>query len=226
MEFRKRAFNAVNLKYFDKPTKPDKVFNFDLNCPYKRQYILRMMIKEPHKDFNIPEELLWLEELISKCSKIQKEANIRHSYCYITVRHGIHTATTEDQWHTDGYSEVLTHLPEQNYVVTSDYPTEYVSFPLKFPKGFNPLKDNIVTYIDQQVNLVKPHVHKTEPNTVYVFDPYVIHRRPLEAFNKHRTFVRVTFVPIEICDDLCNQNPNLPKRQYNRTAESTRNLLI
>ena len=68
-------------------------------------------------------------------------------------------------------------------------------------------------------------VQKALPNIVYVFDPYVIHRRPPKAFGTQRTFVRVTFVPIEIYDDACTSNPLLPSKVYNRTASCTRDSL-
>jgi len=223
--FVERAFNALNVKYFEKAALPDKAFDYELNCPLDRQYILRMMIKQPHQEFNIPPELKWCEDLIMKSHQMQLDNNIKHSYCYITVRHGIHDAVTEDIWHTDGYSEIITHIPEQNYIVTSDYCTEYVEIPLTFPKSFDALKHNIVEYIDNKVTELQPKIHVAKANVVYVFDPYVIHRRPVEAFGKQRTFVRVTFVPIEVCDDACYINPNIEKKTYNRNADTTRNKL-
>lgn len=233
LKFVKRAFTALNLKKFNANLSPDKVFEYKLNCPEEDQHILRMMVKEPHSEFMIPEELSWCRDLILKCNDTQKENNIRHGYCYVTVRHGIHKCTTEDIWHTDGYSEVITHIPEQNYIVTNgDFTTEYINMPIKFPKDFDALKHNIVTYINDKVNAISKEdllsrIKKALPNTVYVFDPYVIHRRPPEAFGTKRTFVRVTFVPIEIHDDNCTINPLIAKTsvKYNRTADCTRNTL-
>lgn len=223
--FVERAFNSVNLKQFLTPCKPDKAFKYELNCPYERQYILRMMLKEPHKEFKIPEELKWCEDLIMKCNEMQLKNNIRHSYCYITVRHGFVDTNTDYEWHTDGYSEVLTHIPEQNYIVTSNDATEYVELPIKFPKDFSALKHNLVDYIGKEIEKKKPEIKTAKANVVYIFDPYVIHRRPISAQNKTRTFVRVTFVPIEICDDACFENPMIGKKVYNRNASTTRNRL-
>lgn len=220
-----RAFDVVNVKHFKNICPPDEVFDYELKCPFHRQYILRMMIKEPHQEFKIPEELEWCREMVEKCNNIQIENNIRHSYCYISVRHGKVDTKTDSEWHTDGYSEVLTHIPEQNYIITSNEPTEYVEMPIDFPEDFDALKHNIVSFINKEIEKKNPEIKKAKENTMYVFDPYVIHRRPLSAKNKKRTFVRITFVPIEICDDACFDNPLMEKRIYNRNANTTRNKL-
>lgn len=226
MEHLKRAFTAIGLHGFKTINFPEKVFDYELKCPYERQYILRMMIREPHGEFKLPEELLWCKELIEKCDATQRENNLNHSYCYITVRHGLLDSVTDDEWHTDGYSEMITHLPEQNYIVTSNSPTEYVGLPMKFPVDFDAKKHNLTEYINTEVNLQQPKVLKAQANSVYIFDPYVIHRRPIGIEGKMRTFVRVTFVPVEIMDDDCTPNPLIPVKKYNRTADTVRSKLI
>jgi len=222
MEFITRAFKTVNLQEFGTVSTPDLAFTYDLNCPHKRQYVLRMCIREPHKEFTIPDELLWVKDLVLQANQVQLSAGIKHAYCYITIRHGEHTAVTEDIWHTDGYSEVLTHIPEQNYIVTSNDCTEFVTLPIIFPRDFNTSKHDVVEYIDKVVTASDTTIQQALPNEVRVFDPYVIHRRPPGAFGKERTFVRVTFVPIEICDDACTPNPLLAPKFYNRSADTTR----
>jgi len=226
MEYLKRAFTAIGLHGFKTTNFPDKVFDYELECPHDRQYILRMMIREPHGEFKIPTELEWCEDLIVKCDAKQKEHNLNHSFCYITVRHGLLDSETDDEWHTDGYSEMITHLPEQNYIVTSNSPTEYIGLPIAFPEDFDAKKHNLVTYINSEVERKQPKVLKAQSNKVYVFDPYVIHRRPVGIEGKMRTFVRVTFVPVEIMDDNCTPNPLLAIRRYNRTADTVRGKLI
>lgn len=223
--YKDRVKRIVNLNEFENICPPEYVFDYTLDCPYERQYILRMMIKQPHSDFKIPSELNWVSDLVEKCHKNQIDNNIRQSYCYITVRHGLHDAVTDDEWHTDGYSEVISHIPEQNYIVTSNDCTEYIEMPILFPKDFDSLKHNVVNYINNEVDKRKPKIKTAEPNKVYVFDPYVIHRRPPEAFGKKRTFVRITFVPIEIYDDACEPNQFIYTKRYNRTADDTRKIL-
>lgn len=220
-----RSKIALSLDGFNSYNPPMEVFDYDLECPHDDQHILRMKLHGPHEALRIPEELQWCKDLIHRCIQKQVELDVRHSYCYITVRHGIHRSVTEDEWHTDGYSEVLTHIPEQNYIVTSNHTTEYVKMPIKFPNDFNALRHDLVNYIGNCVAKNNPLVHKADPHKVYIFDPYVIHRRPVEAFGKQRTFVRVTFVPIEICDDACTQNPLFEPKTFNRNACSTRDNL-
>ena len=218
----KRANKAVNLKQFSQSCRPDHVFNYNVKCPHKEQHILRMMVKQPHKDFTIPKELYWLRSLINKCNEYQLVNNIRHSYCYVTVRHGPVQSVTDDEWHTDGYSEVLTHIPEQNYIVTSNHCTEYVELPIKFPKDFDALQHAVHRYIESNVIKCAPEIKTALPDKVYIFDPYVIHRRPPASFGKQRTFVRITFVPIAICDDACTTNPVIGLKMYDRQASTTR----
>ena len=222
-----RAKKIVNLKQFNKYNYPEKVFDYTLDCPHTRQYILRMKIREPHGEFKIPKELEWCKDLILKCDEHQKANGINHPYCYITVRKGKVTSVTDDEWHTDGYSEVITHIPEQNYIVTDRYCTEWLATPLKFPKDFSALKHNVVSFINKTLPtqmVIKAGTAK--PNEVNLFDPYVIHRRPKGIEGKERTFVRVTFLPIEIYDDNCEQNPLYEEKIYNRTASCVRDTLV
>lgn len=222
LTWKDRAFTAINLGSYNELSYPDYVFDYTLSCPHERQYVLRAMIKDIHKDFNIPSELEWTRELVMKCHEHQMENNIRHAFCYITVRHGIHTAVTDDEWHVDGFSQVITCLPEQNYIVANSYPTEYVALPIDFPKDFNPLRHDAQKYIQDEVAASGVEAQTTKANVVNLFDPYVIHRRPVDAEGKERTFVRITFVSVEICDDDCYTAFG----KYNRTASDTRDKLV
>ena len=222
--FLSRAFRAVNLNDFD-GSAPDFAFHHKLDCPHDRQYVLRMMVKEPHSDVFLPEDLEWCREAIEKAQATQDQCGLRHGFIYLTVRHGLHDATTDDEWHVDGFSQVISHIPEQNYIATSNDCTEYAECPVDFPSDFDPFKHDIVDWINRTVDVMKPEVKTTEPDTFYVFDPYVVHRRPKEALGKMRTFVRISFLPIEIYDDHCEPNPLMFQRRYNRIAKDARNKL-
>jgi hypothetical protein len=217
---KERGLKAVNLAQFAEPNSHEFVSRVQLSVPNKKQYILRMLIKAPFQTFQIPsKELGWLCPLIAACEDYQlNKLEIRQPFCYVTVRSGFVESVTDDEWHTDGFSVSVTHLPEQNYCWSNIYPTEFVSKGIEFPKDFSPLKHNVHSYIQDVLKSDPAPIETAEANGVYCFDPYVIHRRPQVPEGVFRTFVRVSFTPIEIVD--CNNtlNPFLPRPECKRDA--------
>jgi hypothetical protein len=211
----KRAQKIFNLKQFNNLNYPELIKHIKVYCPYDRQYILRMLIKEAYSDFKIPEELKWVEPIIKEAYKYQKEVvKIEHSFCYVTIRHGLVTSVTDDEWHVDGFSTLISHIPEQNYGWANCYPTEYIVQKVKFPKDFNPLIHNAHPFIQNVIEKeTKVDQIQTIPSCMlFCFDPYVIHKRPQVPKNIIRTFVRVSFDPIEIKDINNTPNPLIPKK--------------
>lgn len=205
-----RGLTALNLRQYAVANYPERVDSFDLNIPEKRQYILRVLVKRPFEDFGLPPELSWLKLLIEKASQYQLNVlRIKQPFCYITVRSGIVDSVTDDEWHVDGFSQTITHLPEQNYIWTDHTPTEFVARPFLFPKDFDTSKHNIHLLFQDSI-IKSTYVFQLNPKTLYCLDPYVVHRRPILTKGIHRTFVRLSFTPIEIID--CNNtfNPLLP----------------
>lgn len=92
-----------------------------------------------------------------------------------------------------------------------------------FPDDFNPRIHNVNDYLSNFVDDEK--ITTLEDEFVYVMDPYILHRRPSSTFGKLRTFVRITFVPIEINDIRNTQNPLLP-REYSEDGVEYRNSLL
>lgn len=211
--FLNRARRDINLRDFGNVISPIEIVNRKYHVPHQRQYVLRMMVRNPTSDgFKIPTELEWLQPTIVELDNIQQQNGLSNQYVYITVRHGIVTTQTDDIWHADGFSMRVPHVPEQNYIWTNDTPTEYVEQAFPLPTTFNPHKHNIHWYFDKHVEQEKIRV--CSRNTIYLFDPYFVHRRPKQAFGTMRTFWRVSFVPIEIEDGQCQQNPLLPVKTY------------
>jgi hypothetical protein len=220
-----RARQILSLDSFNEENDIDCVGNYKLECPFERQYILRMIVRHAHSDWMIPDQLQWLKPLIMMAEEYQKEViKIKHLCCYVTVRHGLVTSTSDDQWHTDGFSTKISHLPEQNYIVSNCFPTEYVRKAIKFPFDFDPLKHNVHKYLASQIN--DDDVKTLFSNMVYCMDPYNIHRRSVVPNNVVRTFARVSFTPIEVMDDNNTPNPLLQMPNYNRDGVQIRNRLI
>lgn len=224
MKAKDRARQILGLDLFRYKNKIEKTGQYDLNCPVDDQYILRMIVKVPHEEFKIPQELEWAKQMILDAASNQESMGIRHPFCYVTVRHGIVRTENDDKWHTDGFSTAISHLPEQNYIISNCYPTEYVEKAFYFPEDFNPDIHNVHLFFNDYIK--ESDIKLAEPNTMYLLDPYIVHRRSNEIpDNTMRTFVRISFTPIEIMDDNNTPNPLLPMRKYNRDGVIIRNKL-
>jgi|SRR5579862_3954341 len=217
---KERGLRAVNLEQFAEENSAELVSTLLLkDVPSEQQYVLRMLVKRPFQDFQFPEEMQWLIPIVYECQWYQKcKLGITQPYCYITVRNGLVTSVTDDEWHTDGFSMGITHLPEQNYCWSNCYPTEFVKKSISFPKDFSPLKHNVHQYIQDYLTLNPATISVAKPYEIHCFDPYVIHRRPQIPQGVRRCFVRVSYTPIEIADDSNTLNPLLPTPKYNRDA--------
>lgn len=217
-----RAKRNVSLKEFETNCRPQDIGSFDGQCPFDEQYILRMPIRvSPFGRVKIPDELDWLRPMIVDAMINQIHMDIDHPFIYVTVRHGLVKSVTDDEWHVDGFSTRTAHAPEQNYVWTDHNPTEYAYIPsVKFPDDFDTKKHNVNKFLEKHVG----DVDQMEEKRIYCMDPYILHRRPKDD-GKVRTFVRISFVAIEIDDVNNTQNPHLP-REYTRDGVAFRNTLL
>lgn len=209
-----RAKTIINLSQYLEINRAEKVSFCDILSPEDSQYILRMIIREPNSDFKVPEKLKWVTPIINEANNYQKSVvKINHSFVYLTIRHGLVISEKDDEWHVDGFSMRINHIPEQNYIWSNIYPTEVVEKEFKIPENFNPLEHNIHSLF-QKEDILPENIKTLEEKTIYCIDPYVFHRRPIFTKSFLRTFIRVSFVPIEINDINNTQNP-LIYRKYN-----------
>jgi len=200
-----RALKALNLEQYKDTNRPEWVGEIDLKLPSERQYILRMLIKRPFGECKLPKELEWCKPMVDKAFNTQLKMGIRQPFCYLTIRNGLVDSETDDEWHVDGFSQTITHLPEQNYIWVDNNPTEFIVKEIDIPYDFDSSKHNIHYFIDD--NITENDVVKTmNEKTIYCLDPYVIHRRPKLTKGTQRCFIRVSFTPIEIED--CNNTIN------------------
>lgn len=129
-------------------------------------------------------------------------------YVYLTVRHGGAWEGT-DEWHVDGYSQRVPHVPEQNYVWCSANGTQWLDQRVRLPAGFDPMRDNIHKALQARIGTAE--VAALDLRTLYRMTPYVIHRQPPGPLAPARVFLRVSFTPIPIHDMTNTQNPLMPQ---------------
>lgn len=220
-----RAFKVLNTEQYSDFNTIDNVGHVELIQPKEEFYILRMLIKRMFGDYQIPNELLWCKSLIEKADAYQKQLGITQPFVYLTIRKGFVKSTTDDEWHVDGFSKTITHLPEQNYVWTDIQPTEYIEKSFNIPSNFNPLKHNIHKFFQRRIDYTDD-IKTMESQVLYGMDPYIIHRRPTIDSNIERCFIRLSFTPIEIEDVNNTLNPLIETNYKRDGIKAMRNSLV
>lgn len=198
-----RARRILSVKEFEQTCHPEPVGTVYVEGPKEDVRILRMQI-DPS---NLPSVVKWARPIVAAALHYQLcIVGVKHPFCYITIRHGEHFSETDDEWHVDGFSTQISHLPEQNYVWSNVDCTEFpASFRVRVPYTFNPNVHNLQTLIQRQIRKDAPVVSGV-PCVIYCMDPYVVHRKPRLPVFHRRSFVRVSFTPIIINDK--NNTPN------------------
>jgi hypothetical protein len=178
------------------------------------QMILRMLLRPKYGEFHIPENLSWMRDRIHGLARMDRAiTGISNSWCYITVRSGMPFPTT-DEWHFDGGSLRVELIPERNYIWCSKFGVQYKLGSVEYPDDFDPVKHNLFTYASKQVE--EEPVHTAKEKTWYLLSPFCLHRRDPASNGHHRTFIRVSFIDIEVRDVRCTPNPLFPTEAYNR----------
>lgn len=219
-----RARVNLSLDAFGEICHPELITQVKLNPPRHAQYVLRCPIKVPRQAIYVPRSLSWCVPLIKIAVEHNaNEIKVHQPFIYLTIRHGWVESVTDDEWHVDGFSMRVAHVPEQNYVWTNINPTQHLLARLDIPKDFNPLIHNIHHLFKD----LECESTSLEPNGVYVMDPYVVHRRPPEVAETWRTFVRLSFTPIPIADKNNAHNPMLriPNFRYDGIAQFREKLI-
>ncbi len=212
---RPRFTNILNLEQFRKQNGPTLVSGCRVSPPASAQYVLRMLVRAPHHDYWLPDEMCWLSPLLVAARAHQETVvGVRHPYCYVTVRHGdINFSHNDTEWHLDGFSMRYHHLPEANYLwLRSKHPTQFRLQGVDVPEDFDPLRHNIHKLLARRCE--GGQTFSLRSQKLFMIDPYVLHRRPPESSGEWRTFVRISFTPIEINDRNNTPNPRIPTPHY------------
>lgn len=189
----------------------------------KDQYVLRMMVRCPWSNgLQLPPELEWVRPVIRITDYVQSGLQSYHPFLYVTVRSGIVRSVRDDEWHVDGFSMRIPHVPEQNYIWSDCHPTEVLNQQFVVPDDFDPMVHNLHQFIQDRATAEPKQLN---PHRLYQIDPYIVHRRPQVPPGTQRSFFRISYVPIEIEDDACQQNPLLPPKSYNRSVDVRESLI-
>ena len=139
---------------------------------------------------------------------------ITESNCYITIRHGMPTSKTDDEWHFDGASFRVELIPERNYIWINHTPTEYKTGHLNIPSDFDPCKHNLFLFASAQ--LEQAEIKTVQCKQWYLLNPFCLHRRSPNTPAISRTFIRIAFTDVEGRD--INNTPNslLPTPAFGR----------
>ena len=211
----KRFCSLLNLKQFAEVNEPISLGEHYVNPPKNEQRILRMLVRSPYSNgLKLPNELNWLLPLIHNAEQFQqREIKISHPFLYVTVRHGVVNYSTDDEWHVDGFSMRYNHLPEANYIYNlGSFSTQCAIKSFNFPDEFDPLVHNIHSFFDKRIE--NSCIKTLQSGILYFIDPYVVHRRDPKSFGFFKTFVRISFTPIEIPDIMNTLNPLIETKHY------------
>lgn len=196
------------------------------NFPQESQFILRMLLQPKYcNGLYIPSEVNWLSDIIKQISFFdQVFTGIEDNWVYITVRHGDAAEFNDNQWHFDGASFKTETIPERDYIWCSHSPTEYKTGDITLPSDFDPIKHNIFNFVADELR--DEPIKTIESKQWYLLNPFCFHRCPRIVKGISRTFIRVSFIDVELRDSNNTQNPFLPTDAYGRDAVKTfRNLL-
>ena len=227
----KRYHGNLDLSQYGKGRMaPVRIKKTRLSLPKEPLQILRMLVSvDCGQSVYLPETLEWVRPVLKTGLTRQNKLQLAHPFIYVTVRHGLVSSDSDDEWHVDGFSMRVPHRPEQNYVWVSNNGTEFWDHSLHIPFGFTPLTHNINKLFQNQIaqSFSPRGPGYIDSQAVYLFDPYIIHRRPPNTQGIKRTFVRVSFVPIPIADVNNTQNEFLPTpRMWLKDGRACRESLL
>jgi hypothetical protein len=220
-----RARKVFSQEGYMYPAPPLFLGKRDIAFPEETTMVLRLLIKEPGSNFMLPRKLDFLADDIKGCSAYQREYFPRWAerFAYLTIRSGPVTTSKDETFHVDGFQgiSVPRHIPEQNYLWTSDHPTLFSMQPY-FVEGIDPGLHNIHDWFEAKTN--KSTLFAGVEKGLYIFDPFHVHARRKVSAGTRRSMFRLCFSPVEIRDDSNMVNIYLPRGPYNR--DDIRNRLV
>ena len=218
-----RLHQSFDTEHFLYPAPPIEVGRFDLDpAVLAGLRVLRCPIKKADESIvHLPTELGPVAEVVRHIVETELFINPRFKDFHAHVSFectDVAAGTTQrvPGWHVDGFQgvRVRAHVIEHSYLWSTRRGTEYCLQPF-FIDHLDPHRHNVFPEIERQA---KPeNVYETFPGSLYLIDPYVVHRSPRVEAAGLRSFLRVTFTETELEDPVNTRNlsfeePNHPPR--------------
>ena len=210
----------------------DKVRNimairrFRLDQSFGDYRCLHLLIRQDGSDVLLPDELESYEilyEMLATTLKYERYmGRERFPYLYLTID-TIDVKEGETQrtpgWHVDCVQgdEVPVKLPTNLTFSWSDtVPMEYVDHDFDIPEHVNVSEYNIFEIL---AGMVQPDkIRQCEPNLLYGFNTYCVHRSAVAKADTPRTFIRLSYTHVPITNHSATINPKI---EYNYEVHST-----
>jgi len=187
---------------------------FDPTPPCDEQYILRLLLRPKYGSWVIPKDLFWLKGFLTYLTDLDaKDTGIVKSWCYLTIRHGPIQTYADTEWHFDGASFRTSVIPERNYVWMDKSPFQYKLGNLSFPEDFDPTRHCMFSFAESALS--DSPILEAKERLWYRLTPFCFHRRNPQA-ESPRTFIRISFMDIEIRDENNTPNPLLATPAWGR----------
>lgn len=211
------ASEIFHMERFQYPYLPLFLGDYDISPSENPVNVLRLLIRmnDSNGPVILPKELSWLKTFVSDNINYHRQhyAVNKDAFIHLTVR----MTTYEDLyykeaglWHIDGFQGArdARHIPEQDILWCDTCPTEFTLQPF-FVNGLQPERHNLSLFL--QENAQEQYKVSAKAKSLYLMTPYNVHRFVPVPFDGIRTFVRLTFSPVEIEDPTNTPNPGLPR---------------
>lgn len=214
----KETFSLTRYKY---PYLPLYLGGYEFDEPLEKLglNVLRLPIREGNElaPLMLPKEILPLRDFLCEqvnYHRLHYSCN-KDAFIYLTVRTCTYAQLyyqNSQTWHIDGFqgSKIARHIPEQNIIWSNKLPTEFLIQPM-FCEGLNSARHDINDFFATQGQ--EYFKVNTLPSSLYLMNPYNIHRVQSKKFTGTRVFIRLNFSPVVIEDITNTINPMLEQRR-------------
>ena len=180
---------------------------------YSGSCVLRMPLKwQNENNVRLPEEMKSLKPLITRLFAYERNINPRYQEfaAHITIDNRIIEGDTTHRFphfHGDDLQGGIFQpkvITAHSYIVTTDPSTEVCLQPF-FVAHLHDTFEKVFDEFDRQAR--SENIVSVLGSHVYLVDPYNVHRSPIIEKKCFRTFLRITFTPVEMLLPHNTDNP-------------------
>lgn len=207
--------DVFNLSGFERPRTPLVVGQGSLADVPEPTDIHNVPLKFPGTEYRIPQELAYLEDMLTTCASVEQAINPNHDdyYAYLTLeRTWVEKGLTQrtPKIHSDGLQGARVQpkvRTEHGYLLADDYPPEFFAHPFDMTGIDVNVHDMDMVYAAQAQ---EEATVSFGPEDIVLFDSYNLHRARQATRSGVRGFFRVTYAD--------------PARQFDRQGNTVNTL--